>query len=502
MKTKLFVTSLIVLLGIGLSVAIVSAQGPAPRKPSAAMGTAFTYQGQLKKSGAPVSSTCTFTFGLWDAASGGTQLGSNQTVGGVSVSNGLFTAQVNGGNEFLANAFNGNARWLDISAQCTGDGSPTSLGRQQLTAAPYALALPGLYTQQNATSPNLIGGYSGNTVTSGVYGATIGGGGASGNTNRVTDDYGTVGGGGNNQAGNNDGNTSNTIAATIGGGYGNIASGGNATIGGGQLNSTFGAVATIGGGQSNSASGNFATIGGGKSNTASGAGAFVGGGGYDGITTLGNTASGNASTVGGGTGNTTSGIHATIGGGSGNTASNYHATIPGGYNNTAAGQSSFAAGYRARANHTGAFVWGDYSEADIASTAINQFVIRATNGVSLTVDAGSTKGINVGDRYRDNAIVAWASVYWNGNIDQSFGVQSVTKLGTGQYRITLYASAASEYGLIPVATPEIDTAPTSAAALRIVSINQINSKNIFEVYINDGTGNLVDNDFIVIVTAR
>ncbi|MCI0477995.1 MAG: hypothetical protein L0Y55_17265, partial [Anaerolineales bacterium] len=205
MKTKLFVTSLIVLLGIGLSVAIVSAQGPAPRAPNAAIGTAFTYQGQLKKSGAPVSSTCTFTFRLYDDPSAGTQLGSNHVVSGVSVSNGLFTAQVNSGNQFGANAFNGNARWLEISAQCTGDGSPTWLGRQQLTPAPYALALPGLYTQQHATSPNLIGGYSGNSVTSGVYGATIGGGGGSGWPNLVTDNYGTVGGGYRNQAGDNAG---------------------------------------------------------------------------------------------------------------------------------------------------------------------------------------------------------------------------------------------------------------------------------------------------------
>ncbi len=57
--------------------------------------------------------------------------------------------------------------------------------------------------EPNATSPNLIGGYSGNGVTAGVVGATIGGGGAAADSqpNRVTDYYGTVAGGGNNQAG-------------------------------------------------------------------------------------------------------------------------------------------------------------------------------------------------------------------------------------------------------------------------------------------------------------
>ena len=47
------------------------------------------------------------------------------------------------------------------------------------------------------------GGHSSNSVTTGVRGATIGGGGEdfSPSTNRVTDDYGTVGGGVNNRAG-------------------------------------------------------------------------------------------------------------------------------------------------------------------------------------------------------------------------------------------------------------------------------------------------------------
>jgi len=121
---------------------------------SVSLGTAFTYQGQLKKSGTPVTNTCAFTFGLWDAASGGTQLGSNQAVGNVSVSNGLFTAQLNGGGEFGANAFNGDARWLQISVQCSGDASVTDLGRQQLTATPYALSLrPGANISGSSTEP-------------------------------------------------------------------------------------------------------------------------------------------------------------------------------------------------------------------------------------------------------------------------------------------------------------------------------------------------------------
>ena len=39
-----------------------------PDAVQAALGTPFTYQGNLKKSGQPVNTTCSFQFSLWDAA--------------------------------------------------------------------------------------------------------------------------------------------------------------------------------------------------------------------------------------------------------------------------------------------------------------------------------------------------------------------------------------------------------------------------------------------------
>jgi len=233
---------------------------------TAAMGTAFTYQGQLRKSGAPVGAptpvTCNFQFSLFDAASGGAQIGATQTKSGVSVSNGLFTIP---DLDFGSGAFNGEARWLAISVQCSGDSGYTALSpRQALTPAPYALALPGLWTQQNSTSPNLIGGYHGNQVTAGVVGATIGGGGDASNPNRVTDSYGTVGGGSNNQAGDNAGMTSNRPYATVGGGFRNTASGYAAAVGGGYQNTASSYIAAVGGGYQNTASGAYATIPGGS----------------------------------------------------------------------------------------------------------------------------------------------------------------------------------------------------------------------------------------------
>jgi hypothetical protein len=53
---------------------------------------------------------------------------------------------------------------------------------------------------------------------------------------------------------------------------------------------------------------------------------------------------------------------------------------------------AFAAGYRAKANHTGAFVWADSQDADFASTANNQFNIRAAGGVQLSTGTSLSFG--------------------------------------------------------------------------------------------------------------
>ncbi len=57
----------------------------------------------------------------------------------------------------------------------------------------------------------------------------------------------------------------------------------------------------------------------------------------------------------------------------------------------ASGASSFAAGFHARANHDGTFVWADRPSpsGDFLSTAVNQFLIRASGGVGIgTNDPG------------------------------------------------------------------------------------------------------------------
>ena len=130
------------------------------------------------------------------------------------------------------------------------------------------------------------------------------------------------------------------------------------------------------------------------------------------------------------------------------------------------------------------------------------YALGVEGGMRMTVDAGAAKPINVGDRYRDNAIVAWAKVSAGGTASAEFGVASVTKdPGSGSYLIELDAHAASATALIPIAIAEVESAPDSAGEVRIVSINQA-SAYTFRVYITNGNWALVDNDFVFMVTAR
>jgi hypothetical protein len=127
-----------------------------------------SYQGQLKKDGSPVNGTCDFQFSLYDAASGGTQVGSTQTKTGVSVTNGLFTIP---DLDFGTNAFQGDARYLEIAVRCpAGSGSYTTLSpRQALTAAPYALGLrPGAQVVGSVTADPYAVVYARNKATSGI----------------------------------------------------------------------------------------------------------------------------------------------------------------------------------------------------------------------------------------------------------------------------------------------------------------------------------------------
>lgn len=101
------------------------------------------------------------------------------------------------------------------------------------------------------------------------------------------------------------------------------------------------------------------------------------------------------SSVVGGAFNSASGFESFVGGGSENTASGANAVVPGGKRNLASGSFTFAAGYRAKAQHNGVFVWGDATDADVASSAANQFVVRASGGATFYTNANLTTGASL-----------------------------------------------------------------------------------------------------------
>jgi len=92
--------------------------------------SAFTYQGHLLQNGTPTNGTHNLVFTLWDAASGGGQIGPTITQGNYPVANGVFDIDL----DFGATAFNGQQRWLDVSV----DGNALT-PRQAVNASPVAV---------------------------------------------------------------------------------------------------------------------------------------------------------------------------------------------------------------------------------------------------------------------------------------------------------------------------------------------------------------------------
>jgi hypothetical protein len=290
------------------------------------------------------------------------------------------------------------------------------------------------------STPNMVGGFSGNAVTVGVIGGTIDGGGAAGgDINRVTDNFGTVGGGFRNRAGNDSGTTGDVLYTTVGGGYGNTASGNQATVGGGASNTASGSQATVGGGTSNTASMQYATVGGGGANSASNIWATVGGGSN-------NTASGHQSVVGGGSTNNAAAPQGTIGGGYANTASGTaYATVGGGSTNTASGLSSTVGG---GVDNIASSSWGTVG-GGASNTATNAYAtvgggsLNDATGNSATVGGGGNNnatqgGSTVSGGSNNNATGAFATVPGGlNNLAQGIysfaGGQRAKVYGTGSF---------------------------------------------------------------------
>lgn len=101
------------------------------------LSTAFTYQGRLAESDNPADGTFDLRFIMYDAESGGSQVGETVTKEDVSVTGGLFSVEL----DFGAAAFNGDARWLEVAVRA-GDATDSFNvlnPRQPITAVPYAI---------------------------------------------------------------------------------------------------------------------------------------------------------------------------------------------------------------------------------------------------------------------------------------------------------------------------------------------------------------------------
>jgi hypothetical protein len=388
----------------------------------------------------------------FSTVSGGTSnqaLSSYSTVGGGggnTATSGSF-ATIGGGSSNYASATyavvgGGHLNWAGGEASVVAGGDRNTAqgdhafvggGFRDSLVGNYSVIAGGAQNQAYGSYSAILGGYQNYTdtdtcvVAGGANNAAIGlssvvGGGtrnsaegahslvAGGFKDTASGEYSSVGGGFGNNAiaygstiSGGGGNAATGITAWVGGGASNSASGEKASVGGGAWNTSSGIRSTTGGGTNNASSGSVSTIGGGDADTASGQGSTVGGG-YR------NTASGGASTIGGGSDNIASGEYSTVGGGHDNaashndctvgggvrdTASGRYSTVPGGYSNTASGFTSMAAGHNAKALHGGTFVWGDSTDAEVSSSAGNQFTVRATGGVRFFTNSSLTTGVTL-----------------------------------------------------------------------------------------------------------
>ena len=410
----------------------------------------WTYRGTLNDGGSPANGVYDLRVSLLNAAKSAS-VTAPITLYGVHVSNGNFAVDI----DFGVDLNNAPAMALKTEVQQGGSGF-VSLGEPTFFDAKAALAGVCWDTEGNAgTTPasnfigttdnqpfvirtrnaqslriepssillnglpvtaNVIAGSAANSVTAGVRGATIAGGGLpqfsndpdfdNEAPNRVTDAYGTIGGGYANRAGNDTGLLTDTPYATVSGGVSNIASGFGSAISGGQGHTASGTLATVSGGSSNDATGTNATVSGGSSNTASGSRSSVSGGTQ-------NTSSGSSGTVSGGANNCAGGNFSWAGG--------FAAEVRPGNEN---GDGTCAPNSGDTDGDNGTFVWADDQGSNFTSTGARQFLVRAQGGMAINT----------------NAPTPGAALTVNGNM--SFGAQPAQMLNlfNADYGIGVQAS--------------------------------------------------------------
>jgi hypothetical protein len=344
----------------------------------------INYQGRLLNGTNLVNGSVGLSLRLFDASSGGTKLYEDSN--SVTVVDGLYATLIGDGSNFgqLPSALENTNVWVEVAVNGTAL-SP----RERLASVGYALMTYGLQAGTNgavtlgprlssntihasASFATLAGGYQ-NSIGENAFASFLGG----GELNAIGYfSFASVIGGGSQNAVADD-----SFAATVAGGSGNkIGSGApTAAIGGGSVNTIArnGQSATIAGGGNNFIGSNsaFAAIGGGQANSVAGESTSAG--------------------IGGGWNNAigTNSDYSAIGGGLENAISNQapYAAIPGGRQNSVANgaTNAFAAGRQARAQHQGAFVWGDNRASDIVSTNDNSVTFRSYGGFRIYTAAAA-----------------------------------------------------------------------------------------------------------------
>jgi len=135
MRIRLVIGSLIAL------VVVAPSWGQTP------LSTGFTYQGQLKEGGVPLSGTADFEFSLWadpTSQNPGTWLTGAQVMNNVPLVNGLFTVALNANGELGGingfAAFDGTERFLEIHVDYPAGSNHfvTLTPRQRIGPTPYA----------------------------------------------------------------------------------------------------------------------------------------------------------------------------------------------------------------------------------------------------------------------------------------------------------------------------------------------------------------------------
>ena len=110
--------------------------------------TEFTYQGSLTNGGAAANGSFDFEFALFDTLAGGSQIGPTIALSNVPVTNGIFSVNLNFGNQFSA----GGNRFLEVRVRPAGQPGITVLSpRQLINSAPYAVKSLNAETAVSAT---------------------------------------------------------------------------------------------------------------------------------------------------------------------------------------------------------------------------------------------------------------------------------------------------------------------------------------------------------------